>query len=364
STQWPIFHVETFTLPPDDGYPLFITANRYWDDHSTWQGSNGKRHIEDKDAKSGLTLICLHSTSFHKEVWEACLETLFRIVRATIPGRDSVTIREAWSIEAPNHGDSASLNWNALRRPPFATRFGCEGYSRAAHRFLTKGRVPFHERNLVGIGHSLGANAILMLQTFSPSLPFKSLVIVEPMVSPGGDDVLQPLRARLVRASERRRDSWASLDEARGSLPGRVRSMRKGDGKRPWDDRVVEAFLSHGIRPRRNSAELPVTAKFALACTKEQEIVMYEDREGSEAPVKALDKILPTLPIHLVLGEIKDYLPLRVHEMLTGPTSEGKYASVKILPHVGHLIPQEQPDALAEAIAQALCPNSSPRCRL
>jgi hypothetical protein len=35
---------------------------------------------------------------------------------------------------------------------------------------------------------------------------------------------------------------------------------------------------------------------------------MYEDREGSEAPVKALDKILPTLPIHLVLGEIKDYL--------------------------------------------------------
>jgi hypothetical protein len=82
-----------------------------------------------------------------------------------------------------------------------------------------------------------------MLQSFSPSLPFKSLVIVEPMVSPGGDDVLQPLRARLVRASERRRDSWANLDEARGSLPGRERSMRKGDGKRPWDDRVVEAFL-------------------------------------------------------------------------------------------------------------------------
>lgn len=111
-------HVETFILPPDDSYPLFITANRYWD---------GRRHTEGKDIKSGLTLVCLHSTSFHKEVWEACLETLFRIVRATVSRRDSVKIREAWSIEAPNHGDSASLNSNALQRPPYTTR--CQSVS-------------------------------------------------------------------------------------------------------------------------------------------------------------------------------------------------------------------------------------------
>ena len=114
-------HVETVILPPDDEYPLFITANRYWDGRSTWQDSNGNRWIEEEGVESGLTLICLHSTSFHKEIWEACLETLFGVVGATMPGRASGTIREAWSIEAPNHGDSASLNWNALRQPPFTT---------------------------------------------------------------------------------------------------------------------------------------------------------------------------------------------------------------------------------------------------
>ena len=128
--------------------------------------------------------------------------------------------------------------------PPFSNQ-GEGTVSRkesSGRRTLARGEChvsPGHERHMC----ALTCFIRLMLQTFSPSLPFKSLVIVEPMVSPGGDDLLQPLRTRLVRASERRRDSWSSLDEARGSLPGRVRSMKKGDGKRPWDDRVVEAFL-------------------------------------------------------------------------------------------------------------------------
>lgn len=109
-------------------------------------------------------------------------------------------------------------------------------------------------------------------------------------MSPGGDDLLQPLRARLVRQSQRRRDTWASLDEARKTLPGRGRSTWKKAGMKEWDERVVEAFLvsiyafrlfvsanpaeqKHGIRPCPDSGDFPVTAKFTLACTKEQEIV-------------------------------------------------------------------------------------------
>ncbi|KAJ3508565.1 hypothetical protein NMY22_g16571 [Coprinellus aureogranulatus] len=377
--------VETSTLPPDESYSLWITANRYWSNESSARVISVEHLAEASKSRQGLTLILLHSTSFHKETWEACLETLFKIVEASSPGRHSPVMLEAWAIESPNHGHSAALNEAALRRPPFSTDFGCEGYARAVHRFLTKGPVPFHQKVLVGIGHSLGANAMLLLQSYRPSLPFKSLVIVEPLVSPGGDELFHPLRTRLVHSSERRRDTWASLEEARLSLPGKARSRKRRDGKREWDERVVNAFLvciymrsplhpsanpesrvqqKHGIRPYAKPADNSVTAKFTLACTKEQEIVMYRDKRGAEAPVEVLDKISSTLPTHLILGEIKDYVPGEVHKVLIGPAPGRRFASITTLPDVGHLVPQEKPDALAGAIANVLRLRQFPLCKL
>ncbi|KAJ3534307.1 hypothetical protein NMY22_g6983 [Coprinellus aureogranulatus] len=356
--------VVTSTLPPDESYPLWITANRYWSNGSSARVISVEHLTEASKSRQGLTLIFLHSTSFHKETWEACLETLFKIVEESSPGRRPPVILEAWAIESPNHGHSAALNEAALRQPPFSTDFGCEGYARAVHRFLTKGPVAFQQRVLVGIGHSLGANAILLLQSHGPPLPFRSLVIVEPLVSPGGEELFRPLRTRLVHSSERRRDTWASLEEARQSLPGKARSRTRRDGKREWDERVVDAFLKHGIRPCAKSADNSVTAKFTLACTKEQEIVMYRDKRGAEAPVEVLDKISSTLPIHLILGEIKDYVPDEVHKVLTGPAPGRKFASITTLSDVGHLVPQEKPDALAEAIADALGLKRPPLCKL
>jgi len=52
----------------------------------------------------------------------------------------------------------------------------CEKYAQAVGRFLSTGpnygaRVDFQKRNLVGIGHSLGANAmwVLFLTRFRPT---------------------------------------------------------------------------------------------------------------------------------------------------------------------------------------------------
>ena len=87
---------ETFTFDPRPNYPLLITANRYWDEATT---------VED-----GLTVILAHGTSFTKENWEPTLEDLQVLVRDTKRAR----IREYWSIEAPNHGDTALLNEQTL----------------------------------------------------------------------------------------------------------------------------------------------------------------------------------------------------------------------------------------------------------
>lgn len=93
-------------LEPDESYPLFVTAKCYEPVHS---GSVGKL------SSDSLTLILLHSTSFHKETWEPFLEDLFDLVQKA--GRPSIS--EAWAIECPNHGESASLNEELLLLPEF-----------------------------------------------------------------------------------------------------------------------------------------------------------------------------------------------------------------------------------------------------
>ena len=94
---------EPYVVPPDSGYPFYITANRYL--HPNFR----------PDVKQGRpsTLLLMHSTSFHKEILEPTLADIF-----TLTSQCS-HIREAWTIECPNHGQSAALNDTLLRRSDY-----------------------------------------------------------------------------------------------------------------------------------------------------------------------------------------------------------------------------------------------------
>ncbi|RXW18397.1 hypothetical protein EST38_g7468 [Candolleomyces aberdarensis] len=81
---------------------------------------------------------------------------------------------------------------------------------------------------------------------------------------------------------------------------------------------------------------------------------MYLDERGPNDAVEVLDRISSTLPIHLVLGQVKDYIPTAVHDALTGPAPGRHLASVTLMPDVGHLIPQEKPDELAVVLFKIL----------
>jgi hypothetical protein len=97
---------EAVTLTPTHSYSLYTTAKRYW--------------LPEQEALAfdshALTLVLLHSTSFHKEAWEPTLEQLFTL--ASQPG-SVVRIREAWALDCPNHGASSQLNEKALMQPEF-----------------------------------------------------------------------------------------------------------------------------------------------------------------------------------------------------------------------------------------------------
>ncbi|KAK2459368.1 hypothetical protein APHAL10511_008612 [Amanita phalloides] len=269
---------ERVVCPPRAGCPFHTTAKRYWMPEFT-------ANQDDPDA---LTLILLHSTSFHKETWEPTLHQIFQ--RARRPGSDPtlLVLREAWALDCPNHGEAVQYNEDVLHEEEHAKEgFTCQKYAHAIHSFLSAGvnegaRVNFEKRRLVGIGHSLGANAILLAQQYEPRLPFSSIVIIEPMVSPKGVTHMKDLGRSLIENALRRRDVWGSREDA-------VTHFTKATD---WDTRVIRLFavsLQYGLFTREFAKFLNPVKEYglratthhpgsgqhgvALACTREQEAV-------------------------------------------------------------------------------------------
>lgn len=96
---------QSYVFDPRPNYPHLITAKRYWKSIPTSQV------LKDPDA---FTLIFAHGTGFHKEHFEATLEDLYKCVQ-NHPGHSSIKIREAWTIDCPNHGEAAFLNEKSLQ---------------------------------------------------------------------------------------------------------------------------------------------------------------------------------------------------------------------------------------------------------
>jgi hypothetical protein len=217
---------EAITYPPRDGYPLFLTAKRYW----------LPEFEQNANDSSAWTLILLHATASHKESWEPTLESIFQ---CAVKG--NVNIREAWCLDCPNHGASGHLNERILQAPEYYLNFTCEKYSQAIYHFLNAGpnygaKVDFRARRLYGIGHSLGGNTMALLQTMEPRINFESISIVDPMLSPGGSHHLNKLRTILIKGAYERRDVWPDRAAA-------MKGLKRRDRTKKWDPRILDIFV-------------------------------------------------------------------------------------------------------------------------
>ncbi|KAF9256579.1 hypothetical protein L218DRAFT_966280 [Marasmius fiardii PR-910] len=366
----PTLQVEEVVYPPRDGYPLYLTAKRYWLPELVEEIDN----LED-----AWTLVFLHATSSHKESWEPTLQMIFQQALKHKKARKGVRIREAWCLDCPNHGSSAKLNERVLQQEEWYLNFTCEKYGRAVHHFLSAGphhgaKVDFYKRKLCGIGHSLGGNAMCMLQSFSsPSFPdsraFKSVIIVDPMLSADGPHHLKKLRVLLIKGAYERRDVWPDRVTAMSALKRRDRTKK-------WDPRILDVFIKYGVVPHQGSyfEESPYHG-VTLACTRDQEAVshsftrqftffffptfapckaMYRDPDGATKPVEDLNKTCKEKPVHLILGGIYDFMPKRTHNALIDPKSGRKFASITVIPEAGHLVPLEVPDRLGQIVFESV----------
>ncbi|KAJ3738476.1 hypothetical protein DFH05DRAFT_1538375 [Lentinula detonsa] len=242
---------EAVTYPPRDGYPLFLTAKRYWIPEF-------EIHAEDPEA---WTLILLHSTASHKESWGPTLERLF-------------------------HYYYLNCGYHALyyiTQPIPSSPVICDKYAEAIYHFLVASpdygaKVDFRKRRLYG---------------------FDSITIVDPMLSPAGSHHLNKLRAILIKGAYERRDVWPDRVTA-------MKALRRRDRTKKWDPRILDVFIKHGIRPHPGSyyLENPYLG-VTLACTRDQEAL---DPEGATKPVKSLNLACRENPIHLVLGGIHDFM--------------------------------------------------------
>lgn len=90
----------------------------------------------------------------------------------------------------------------------------------------------FRGSNLVAIGHSMGAIAVLLTLTFPNAPRWKALVLVEAMILPKW---AQTGPSDLADLTLTRRDMWPSKEEA-------YKVMSEREAFKPWDRRVLRIY--------------------------------------------------------------------------------------------------------------------------
>ncbi|KAG5642245.1 hypothetical protein DXG03_003348 [Asterophora parasitica] len=305
----------------------------------------------------GLTLLFTHCIGSHKEQWGPTIERIFRQQQLK---DETHRIREAWSFDWQNHGDSAVLNHEALIARPGGV--SVYEWASALAAFVRSPRMKGHR--IVVLGHSAGAGAIMLSTTDFPlsEIPYAAIVLVEPamitreLFNAHLEDRMATMNFA-VSSTSVRRDTWESREAA-------FKWFSRRYPWNTWDSRVVRILAEQGLRD--------VASKVTLKCDRKQEAVSYPDAEGHFESTIILGRICCAVPVHVVWGTNNDLIPEFIQESLCD-TSEGRFvASVTRVKGAGHMVRcfyltdassasdrhlkvvQEQPDRLADSLCEIL----------
>ncbi len=176
----------------------------------------------------------------------------------------------------------------------------------------------------IGVGHSVGATALTMAQLADPDR-FRFLVLIEPSVFPGPHgrqenhlSVFTLKRKRMFHSRGAAKDNFASRDAFSNWVPS-----------------ALEAYVECGL-----VGEGPVE----LACDPEIEADIYRASNAHDTWEK-LGEI--EIPVLILAGEASDPIP---PEFAREQTAQFRRAGLEIVPGVGHFLPMEKPDLVADRI--------------
>ncbi|EKM52297.1 uncharacterized protein PHACADRAFT_126011 [Phanerochaete carnosa HHB-10118-sp] len=329
---------EAYLFDPRPKYPLLIPAKRYW--HPSLCSNDPE----------ALTLICIHPAGQYKELWEPTLRHMFSLMSSGLT--TDIKVREAWAIDAPNHGDSAIANEYLFTGYPSSCYW--EDYTRSLHVFLaglgTGVDIDFRKRNLVGIGVSAGCVPLVLIDTYIPTVEFSSLILAEPMI-------LSPLQAGnlafdMSSGAARRQYKWKSRVEA-------LRHMRANRRLRTWAPEVQVSYVENALRDLPTALYPEEREGVTLKCPREYEAAGYREFQGIVRAYDYLRFVCLLLPVHFIFGAQPDLIPESFHADMLRVAAEGRYASMYRVQGSGHMIIQQQPAGLAAAVLRCLQNNIS-----
>ncbi len=248
-------------------------------------------------------VLASHATGFCKEVFRPVV----RHLRAVVDGA------EVLAFDHRAHGGSdvpdPPYDWWDLGRDVIG---------------LLDGRT-----GVVGVGHSAGAASLLLGELLAPG-SFASLVLVEPIVSPGPYGRKEHV---LVEAALKRKSDFASRTAA-------IENWASKPAFADWAAEALEAYAEGGLVPEGPS--------WRLACPPEAEAEFYR---GSTAH-GAWDRLGEVASdIVLIAGEHSDTHPGSFLERTAEQLGGGR---VVVVPDTSHFVVMERPDVIAHHVAGRL----------
>ncbi|RDX51291.1 alpha/beta-hydrolase [Lentinus brumalis] len=337
------FCVDTYTVDLRLVDEPFVTfAKRYTRPSPTTGPCTQSTGVRSKDT---YILILAHALGHHKETWEPVISQLFALERE---------ISEVWTVDNPDHGESAALNTHVSSSFLRSGRVSCRTYGGAVLALMRSGLLR-HSSTLakvVLIGHSAGATGVVLSTSYPTTEDVKvsSIILVEPwMVHPDLAAANQGVRALFDALSEsalRRRDVWSSRHEARAYFAAR-------GAWKVWDARALDLYMKHGLTAIASPGSSD-GGSVTLSFSKRDESAAYADLgEGQEALVR-LSTLCASIPVHVILGD-QQPAPVKEVQAVTCDRAQGRAtASITVLPKTGHMAPQQSPELVAGAILRIL----------
>jgi pimeloyl-ACP methyl ester carboxylesterase len=192
-------------------------------------------------------------------------------------------------------------------------------------------------KNVIGVGHSLGAISTLAAALDRPEL-FSAVVLIDPVIFRQRMMLgLNTFRALglvrrvhpLIPGALKRRRVFASADEM-------YSRYRRASVFSRMDDRSLRAYVDSIAQPRPDG-------QVELSISPEWEVKIYET-----GPLNLWSRIRTLKPPLLVIrgGDSDTFYPQTVRKLKTYLPN----AIVHDVPQTGHLVPMEKPDEVAKLI--------------
>lgn len=259
------------------------------------------------------SLLLAHATGFHGRVWD-------RMIQHLPP-------RHILALEQRGHGRSQATpieHWSVFGRDVAA--FG----------------EALGLRQMIGIGHSMGAHALVQAAAIDPSR-FRQLILLDPVIaSPQAYHLPQPspdAEHPAARRQPRFASAQAMFERFADRMPYKL-----------FDPQALRDYCEHGLMPA------PDGDGMVLACTPKTEASIYlrgRGNPGVYASIRALQ--MPVLIIRAKLPT-PDRNPFDYSFSPTWPDLVGEFRNAREihLQDLSHFLPMEAPSAIAQCVAEEI----------